>query len=96
MVENERKRQRRQEMPNSLAIDNHTVKKVQFTNEEIGIDGGKKVNGRKRTIFVNSLGLLWSIKVTAANISDNQAGILAVDLFNGKVPRLKNNGRFRL
>jgi hypothetical protein len=36
------------------------------------------------------LGLDWSIKVTAANISDNQAaGFLAVDLLAGKVPRLK-------
>ncbi len=54
-----------------------------------GIDGGKNINGRKRTIIVDSLGLHWTVKVTAANISDNQAGILAVDVLNGKVPRLK-------
>jgi len=89
VVINERKRQGRQDTPSLLAIDSQSVKKVQFTNEETGIDGGKNINGRKRTILVDTLGLPWSIKVTAANISDNQAGILAVDLLDGKVPRLK-------
>lgn len=89
VVENERKRQGKLDTPSLLAIDSQSVKKVQFTNKETGIDGGKNVNGRKRTIIVDSLGLPWSIKVTAANISDNQAGILAVDLLAGKVPRLK-------
>jgi len=89
VVINERKKQGREDTPSLLAIDSQSVKKVQFTNEETGIDGGKNVNGRKRTIIVDSLGLPWSIKVTAANVSDNQAGILAVDLISGKVPRLK-------
>ena len=89
VVVNERKRQGRDDTPSLLAIDSQSVKKVQFTNEETGIDGGKNVNGRKRTILVDTLGLSWSVKVTAANISDNQAGILAVDLLKGKVPKLK-------
>ena len=89
VVENERKRQGKLDTPSLVAIDSQSVKKIQFTHEETGIDGGKNVNGRKRTIIVDSLGLPWSIKVTAANISDNQAGILAVDLLAGKVPRLK-------
>ena len=89
VVVNERKRQGKQDTPSLLAIDSQSIKKIQFTNEETGIDGGKNVNGRKRTILVDTLGLPWSIKVTAANISDNQAGILAVNLLNGKVPRLK-------
>ena len=89
VVVNERKRQGRQDTPSLLAIDSQSVKKVQFTNEETGIDGGKNLNGRKRTILVDTLGLPWSIKVTAANISDNQVGILAVDLLDGKVPRLQ-------
>jgi putative transposase len=58
-------------------------------SEETGIDGGKKINGRKRTILVDKLGLPLAIKVTAANISDNQSGILAIDLLRGKVSRLK-------
>ena len=49
----------------------------------------KKNNGRKRTILVDMLGLALAIKVIAANISDNQSGILAIDLLKGKVFRLK-------
>ena len=85
----ERERQGKDDTPSLLAIDSQSVKITQFTFEEKGIDGGKLINGRKRTILVDTLGLPWSIKVTAANISDNQAGILAVDLLQSKVPRLE-------
>ena len=85
----ERKRQDREVTPSLLAIDSQCVKSVQFVREEIGVDGGKKVNGSKRTILVDKLGLPLAIKVTGANISDNQSGILAIDLLKGKVFRLK-------
>ncbi|PWK21418.1 transposase [Arcicella aurantiaca] len=85
----ERKRNGKESTPSLLAIDSQSVKIVQFINQETGIDGDKNVNGRKRTILVDTLGLPFSIKVTAANISDNQAGILAVDLLKGKVSRLQ-------
>ncbi len=88
LVIEERKKQGREESPSLLAIDSQSVKAVQFISEETGIDGGKKINGRKRTILVDKLGLPLAIKVTAANISDNQAGILAINLLKGKVNRL--------
>lgn len=88
LVIEERKKQGREESPSLLAIDSQSVKTVQFISEETGIDGGKKINGRKRTILVDKLGLPLAIKVTAANVSDNQAGILAIDLLKGKVNRL--------
>ena len=85
----ERKSQNKEATPSLLAIDSQSVKTVQFVSEEIGVDGGKKINGRKRTILVDKLGLPLAIKVTAANISDNQSGILAIDLLKGKVSILK-------
>lgn len=39
-----------------------------------GFDGGKKVNGRKRHLLVDTLGLLLGVIVTKANVSD-QAGL---------------------
>lgn len=39
-----------------------------------GFDGGKKVNGRKRHIVVNALGLLLAVMVTAASVTDREAG----------------------
>jgi Transposase DDE domain len=39
-----------------------------------GWDAGKKVNGRKRHLAVDSLGLLLVVGVTAASIQDRHAG----------------------
>ncbi|MFI0186064.1 transposase [Streptomyces sp. NPDC017082] len=36
--------------------------------------GGKKVNGRKRHIVVDTLGLLLTVMVTAASVTDRDAG----------------------
>ena len=99
VVVNERKKQDREDIPSLLAIDSQSdrrtvLKKFNSRMKKRGLMVVKmpmrgRLCGRKRTILVDSLGLPWSIKVTAANISDNQAGILAVDLLAGKVPRLK-------
>ncbi|MGW0570756.1 transposase [Streptomyces tauricus] len=35
--------------------------------------GGKKINGRRRHVITDSLGLLLMIWVTAANVTDRQA-----------------------
>jgi hypothetical protein len=69
--------------------DSQSIKTVQFVNKDTGIDGGKKINGRKRSILVDKLGLPLAIKVTAANIAYNKAGIQAIKLLQGKVPRLE-------
>jgi transposase len=79
----------RADSPSLLAIDSQSVKTVQFVSESVGIDGNKKINGRKRTFLVDKSGLPFSIKVTAAHISDNQAGISALEQLKGKVPRLQ-------
>ncbi|MER7541021.1 IS5 family transposase [Streptomyces sp. NPDC097704] len=39
-----------------------------------GFDGAKKVNGRKRHIVVDALGLLLTVMVTAASATDRDAG----------------------
>ena len=39
-----------------------------------GYDAGKKINGRKRHIAVDTLGLLLTVMVTAASVKDNDAG----------------------
>jgi transposase len=40
-----------------------------------GYDAGKKVNGRKRHIAVDTLGLLLTVVVTVASIQDRDAGL---------------------
>lgn len=59
----------REPEPQKAAIDSQTVKGSEAGGAR-GYDGGKKVNGRKRHLVVDSLGLLLVVAVTAANVDD--------------------------
>src|SRR5262249_60740627 len=59
----------REPEPQKAAIDSQTVKGSEAGGAR-GYDGGKRVNGRKRHIVVDSLGLLLVCLVTAANADD--------------------------
>lgn len=58
--------------PATARIDSQSVKSA-GQGAEVGIDGGKRVKGRKRSIGVDSLGLLLAVGVTAANVDDARA-----------------------
>jgi putative transposase len=59
--------------------------------EDRGLDGGKKVNGRKRHIAVDTLGLMLICMCTSANTADSVVGQKLVELLNNRnyFPRLK-------
>src|SRR6202140_3010263 len=59
----------REETPSAACIDSQTVKTTEIGGIH-GYDGGKKVNGRKRHIVVDTMGLLLVVLVTSANIDD--------------------------
>ena len=54
------------------------------TVEARGFDGGKKLDGRKRHLIVDSLGLLLAVVVTAGNVSDGLAGQMALGQLDAK------------
>lgn len=76
LVKQERKRKGRDAVPSAVAIDSQSIKVSSFIDQETaGIDGGKKINGRKRHIIVDSLGLLLATYVSPANTHDGEAGL---------------------
>ncbi|WP_435845769.1 transposase [Streptomyces exfoliatus] len=60
--------------PTAGIIDSQSVKvAASVPTSSRGFDGGKKVNGRKRHIVVDTTGLLLAVMVTAANVTDREA-----------------------
>lgn len=58
--------------PSMACVDSQSVKGTECGGEH-GIDGNKKINGVKRHILVDTMGLLLAVFVTAANVSDASA-----------------------
>ncbi|MEV5177158.1 transposase [Streptomyces flaveolus] len=57
--------------PTAAVIDAQSVKAAASVPAVTrGFDGGKRVNGRKRHIVVDALGLLLAVMVTAASVTD--------------------------
>ncbi|WNJ19509.1 IS5 family transposase [Pontibacter sp. G13] len=75
LVQLERESQGRNAEPSAVAIDSQSVKKVSFISISTGIDGGKRVNGRKRHLAVDVLGLPVGIYVGPANNHDSVEGV---------------------
>jgi len=82
--------------PSAAIIDSQTVKSTECS-ETRGYDAGKKINGRKRHIAVDTLGLLLLVIVTTANVQDRDAAQrLLAGLFKsfGKVKRVWADGGY--
>jgi putative transposase len=51
--------------------------------------GGKKIQGRKRHLLVDTQGLLMAVKVLAANLTDREGGKVLLIALVGTLPRLQ-------
>ena len=77
----------RQVEPTAAIIDSQSVKgAASVPADSRGYDGGKKINGRRRHVITDSLGLLLMVLVTAADVTDRRAARMML-------PRLRT--RFR-
>jgi putative transposase len=61
--------------PSAACIDSQSVKTTEMGGPERGYDGGKKINGRKRHLLVDTLGLLMAIVITSAGLDDGVAAL---------------------
>ncbi|MET7622557.1 IS5 family transposase [Streptomyces sp. NPDC005408] len=66
--------------PSACVIDAQSVKtSTSVPAKSQGIDAGKKIVGRKRSIITDTLGLLLAVLVTAASVQDSTAGQTLLD-----------------
>ncbi|ADI11759.1 Tn5741 family transposase [Streptomyces bingchenggensis BCW-1] len=64
----------RRAQPTAAVIDSQSIKAAASVPAvSRGYDGGKKINGRRRHVITDCLGLLLMVLVTAANVTDRQA-----------------------
>lgn len=87
-----------EEEPDLGAIDSQSVKVVPLINEDKGIDGNKKINGRKRHIIVDSEGLLLAVYVGAANENDGKEGVKLLPELQGNyenIEKITSDGAYR-
>jgi transposase len=69
-----RLREGRVAAPSAAIIDSASIKAAETVGSASrGYDAGKKINGRKRHIAVDTLGLLLCVLVTAASTQDREA-----------------------
>ncbi|CAM5259801.1 Transposase OS=Streptomyces antimycoticus OX=68175 GN=SSPO_002070 PE=4 SV=1 [Streptomyces antimycoticus] len=70
-----RRRGGRNAEPSACVIDAQSVKaSTSVPAASQGIDAGKKIVGRRRSIITDTLGLLLAVLVTAAGVQDSVAG----------------------
>jgi len=62
----------REATPSLACVDSQSVKGTECGGDH-GIDGHKKINGVKRHILVDTMGLLLAVVVTAASVTDAKA-----------------------
>ncbi len=86
----ERKRVKKQDSPSLLCIDSQSIKVASFVAQQTGIDGNKKVNGRKRHVVTDTLGLVWGVVVHTANQADGATAERVVAPLRGYLHRMKN------
>jgi putative transposase len=68
----------REAQPSLAIIDSQSVKTTEVGGEH-GFDGGKKVNGRKRHILVDTMGNLLKVIAHAANIGEREGAQRLLD-----------------
>jgi len=84
-------RQSRNPTPSGGVIDSQSLRGADTVSKATrGYDAGKKVNGRKRHIVTDTLGLLLVVMVTTASVQDRDGGADILKVTHKLVPTLRH------
>jgi transposase len=84
----DRGRESRKASPSLLCVDSQSIKLNPMLEKDRGIDGNKRVNGRKRQYLVDTGGRLCAVVVHAANIADGKGALTLLDRLDSITERL--------
>ena len=76
----------RQSQPSAAIVDSQNVKSSECSDAR-GDDAGQKINGRKRHLLVDTLGLVLLVMVLPANLQDRDAARQLLDKHFGRCTR---------
>ena len=82
--------QGREPEPTAGAVDSQSLRAAETVGKtRRGYDAGKKINGTKRHIAVDTIGLLLTVLVTAADMHDRDGAGLLLARLRAACPRIK-------